>query len=126
MFNFATDKNNRRKMESEWDHGYFLRESPGSTEYFIGTSDDVYSCATMRRLEEDKAFDTAVVKELDMHYGDYVIQGARSSLVEVRLPITGTLSADPKGDQPVPRRAKLNPGDLERHGYTIGCPGCGL
>ena len=26
--------------------------------------------------------------------------------------------------QPVLRRAKLNPGDFTRHGYTVGCPGC--
>ena len=78
----------------------------------------------MKRLDEDKAFDTAVIKELDMHYRDYVIQGARSFPVEVRLPTTGNPIADPEGVQPVPRRAKLNPGNFERHGYTIGCPGC--
>ena len=98
--------------------------NPGTTEYLVGTSDDVYRCAIMRRLEEDKAFDTAVIKELDMHYRDYVIQGARSSPVEVRLPTTGSSIADPGGVQPVQRRAKLNPGDFERHGYTVGCPGC--
>ena len=75
MFKFITDKNSRRKMESDWDHGYLLGVNPGTTEYLTGTSDDVYSCATMRRLEEDKAFDTAVIKEVDMHYRDYVIQG---------------------------------------------------
>ena len=84
-------------MESEWAHGYFLGVNPGTTEYLTRTSDDVYSCATMRRLEEDRAFDTAVIKELDMHYQDYVIQGARSSPVEVRLPTTGSPIADPGG-----------------------------
>ena len=96
MFKFTTDKNNRRKMESEWDHGYFLGVNPGTTEYLIGFSVDVYSCATMRRLEEDKAFDAAVIKELDMHYRDYVIQGARSSPVQVRLPATGSPTVDPE------------------------------
>ena len=83
MFKFTTDRNNRRKMESELDHGYFLGVNPGAIEYLIGTGDDVYSCATMRRLEEDKALDTAVIKELNMHYRDYVIQGARSSRGQV-------------------------------------------
>ena len=43
MFRFTMDKNNRRKMESEWDNGYFLGVNPGTTEYLIGNSDDVYS-----------------------------------------------------------------------------------
>ena len=59
-----------------------------------------------------------------MHYWDYVIQGARSSPVEVRIPTAGNPIADPEGVQPVPGRAKLNPGDFTRHGYTVGCPGC--
>ena len=78
----------------------------------------------MRRLEEDKASDTAVIKELDMHYRGYVIQGARSSPVEVGIPTAGNPIADPEGVQAVLRRAKLNPGDFTRHGYTVGCPGC--
>ena len=111
-------------MESDWDHSYLLGGNPGTTEYLIGTGDDVYSCATMRRLEEDKAFDTAVIKEIDMHYRDYVIQGDRSSPGVARAPTTGTPIADRAGVQPVPRRAKRNPEDFERRGYTIGCPGC--
>ena len=109
MLEFTMDKNNKRKMDSEWDRGYFLGANQGTTEYLIGTSDDVYSCATMRRLKEEKAFDTALIKELDMHYRDYVIQRARSSPVEVRVSSSGTPIADPEGVQPVPRRAKLNP-----------------
>ena len=56
MFKFTTDKNNRKKLESDWDHGFFLGVNPGTTEFLIGSGDDVYSCATIRRLEEDKAY----------------------------------------------------------------------
>ena len=51
MFNFTTEKNNRRKMGSDLDHGFFLGVNFGTTEYLIGSGDDVYSCATMRRVE---------------------------------------------------------------------------
>ena len=44
--------------------------------------------------------------------------------VEVRIPTTSIPFADPIVPQPMPRRAKLNPGDFARHGYTVGCPGC--
>jgi hypothetical protein len=65
----------------------------------------------MRRLEEDKAFDVSVVKEIDMRFSDYVIQGARSSPKEVRFAEPGQPVPAPGGD-PVPRRAKLKPQDF--------------
>ena len=124
MFKFTTDKNHRRKVESEWDHWFFLGVNPGTTEYLIGCGDDVYSCATIRRLEEGKAFDPSVIKETKMRYRDYVLEGARSTPIEIRMPMVGTPASVPEMPQPIPRRAKLNPGDFARHGYTVGCPGC--
>ena len=102
---------------------FFLGVNPSTIEYFIGTHDDVYSCSTMRRLQEEKAFDPSIIKEIDMRYSDYVIQGARSSPTEVR-PATPSATIPAPGGDPVPRRAKLNPSDFERHGFTVGCPGC--
>ena len=55
-------------MESDWSYGYFFGVNPATTEYLIGNHDDVDSCCTMRRLEEDKAFDTSLVKEIDMRF----------------------------------------------------------
>ena len=72
MFKFTTNMNNRKNMESDCDHGFFLGASPGTTEYFVGSEDDVYSCATIRRLEEDTAFDPSIIKETKMSYRDYV------------------------------------------------------
>jgi hypothetical protein len=123
MFRFTPDKSNRKKMESDWSYGYFLGVNPGTTEYLVGNHDDVYSCCTMRRLEENKAFDASVVKEIDMRFSDYVIQGARSSPKEVRFAEPGQ-PVPASGGDPVPRRAKLKPQDVERHGFTVGCPGC--
>ena len=47
--------------------------NPGTTEYFTGTHDDVYSCATMLRLQEDNAFGPSVIKDIDIRYSDFVI-----------------------------------------------------
>ena len=120
MFESTTDKNNGKKMESNWDHGFFLGVNSGTTEYIVGSGDDVYWCATIRRLEEDKAFDPSIIKESKMRYRDYILEGARSIPIEVRIPTTSTTIADPAVPQTVPRRAKLNPGDFARHGYTAG------
>ena len=74
MFQLTTDKNNRKKMESEWDCGYFLGVNFGTTEYLIGTHDDVFSCATLRRLQDDKAFDPSIINQIDMRFSYYILQ----------------------------------------------------
>ena len=72
------DKNKWRKLESDWEYGYLLAVNPSTTEYLIGSDDDMFSCATIRRLQDDKAFDTSVIREMAMRYRDYIIEGARS------------------------------------------------
>ena len=73
--------------------------------------------------EEDRAFDASIIKEIDMAYRDYVIQGARSSPAKVRPVAHGAPVPAPGGD-PVPRKAKLRPHDVEHRRFTVGCPGC--
>ena len=108
IFKFTTDTNNRKTIESDWDHGLFLRVNPGTTEYLVGSGDDVYSCATIRRLEEDKAFDPSIIKETKMRYRDYILEGARLIPVEVRIPTTSTPITDPGVSQFVSKGKKLN------------------
>ena len=86
-------------MESDWDHGFFLGLKFGKTEYLIGFGDVVYSCATMRRLEENKAFDPTVMNETEMRYRDYILEGARSTPSKVRLPTAGAPVVDPEMSQ---------------------------
>ena len=100
-----------------------IYDSPSTTEYLIGTHDDVFSCATMSRLQEDKEFGASIIKEIDMRYRDYVIQGDISSPVGVGPATPSTPISAPGGD-PVPRGAKLNSSDFERHGFTTGCLNC--
>ena len=59
-----------------------------------------------------------------MRYRIYVLEGARSIPIEVRMPTVSTPASVPEMPQPIPRRAKLNPGDFAQHGCTVGCPGC--
>ena len=76
---------------------------------------------TMRRMQDDRAFDSSMIKQIDMRFSDYVIQGATP--IQVRPVEPGHPVPAPGGD-PVPRRAKLKPQDFDRHGFTVGCPGC--
>ena len=95
MLKFTTDKNNRKKMERDRGRVFFLGVNPGTTEYVVGSGDDVFSGATIRRLEEHKAFDPSIIKETKMLYRDYVLEGARPIPVKVRIPTTRTSIVDP-------------------------------
>ena len=77
-------------MQTDWDTGYFLGINPGTTEYVIGKDDGVFSCATIRRLPDDDAFDPAITDDINVRYKDYVIEGASSTPVMIRPASIGT------------------------------------
>ena len=124
MYKYTTDKNNRDKMESEWDSGYFVGINPKTTEYLVSNGSEIYSCATIRRLQDDRAYDPEIVSKVEIRYCEYVMKGSRSTPVGVRMYSRAGHNPDPSAVPAVPRRARLKPEDFARHGYTIGCPGC--
>ena len=44
-------------MNTEWSTGYFVGLNGKTTEYVVATADGVFSCATIRRLPDDEAYD---------------------------------------------------------------------
>ena len=44
--------------------------------------------------------------------------------VRMAVPMPENRDQAPITGQPVPRRMRIAPRDLQEHGYTIGCPGC--
>ena len=90
------------------------------------TEDGRFSCATIRRLPDDEAYDPGCLELVKIIHRDYVLEGARSSPVGVRFGVTRSMNAesDPMTAPMVPRKARLKPEDFQTFGYTIGCPGC--
>ena len=83
-----------------------------------------FTCSTMRRLQEDKAFDKNVLKDVKVNYREYVTEGASSSPVEVRPAVPSAPANGPGGARTMPRRARMSQADFDKFGYTAGCPGC--
>ena len=98
--------------------------NPGTTEYIIGKSDGVFSCATIRRLPDENAFDPTIIEDIKVRYQDYVMEGASSTPTTIRPAPMSTPMPDPDAAPRVPRRARLRPEDFVKFGYTVGCPGC--
>ena len=125
-FKTTTYKTRKNKMDTEWDVGYFLGWKSRTTEYLVGTSEGIISCTTMRRLQDDLAYDKACLDEINVGYRDFVCKGAMSENPRVRMAVPMPENRDqaPITGQSVPRRMRIAPRDLHEHGYTIGCPGC--
>ena len=84
-FKFTTDKNHRNKMNTEWSTGFFVGVNGKTTEYLVATEEGIFSCATIRRLPDDEAYDPGCLELVKITYRDSVLEGARSSPVRVRF-----------------------------------------
>ena len=121
-FKITTKKNHMHKMNSEWSTGYFLGRSENTAEYVVATTESIFACATIRRLPDDEAYDPECIQLVKITYRDSVLEGARST------PAGDThnknADSDPITDPMVSRWVRLQPGDFQNLGYTVGCPGC--
>ena len=86
--------------------------NPGTTEYIIGKDDGVFSCATIRRLPDENAFDPAIIDDIKVRYHEYVMEGASSTPVMIRPTSMSTSRPDPEALPRVQRRARLRPEDF--------------
>ena len=110
-FNLTTDKNHMHKINTECSTGFFIGINGKTTEYLVATEERKLSCATIRRLPDDEAYDSKCIQLVNITYRDYVLEGARSSPVGVRFGETHNKYAEsePMTAPMVPRRARLNP-----------------
>ena len=117
------------KYEVRWQEGAWLGVRLESGEAIIGTSKGVVKARDFRRKPENGGrwskvdFDKFVGVPWELYPG---VKGSTEMQCRVRLPRDPTeISRPVKGkDEYVPRRFRIQKSDLEKHGYTAGCPGC--
>ena len=124
MFKYTTDKTRRNKMETEWDTGYFIGINSRTTEYLIAKGSGIFSTTTIRRHQDDKAYDPNIVKEVTILHRDFEMHGAKSTPTEVRPHTAAASTPNPAAARMMPRRITVRQEDFIEYGYTGGCPGC--
>ena len=72
-------------MNTEWSTGYFIGIIGKTIEYVVATADGVFSCATIRRLPDDEAYDPERINIAKVTYRVSVLGGASSTPVGVRF-----------------------------------------
>ena len=126
QFKTAREKTRRTEMDTEWGVSFFPGTNLRTTEYLVGTNEGLISCATMRRMSDDKAYDPSCLEEVKANGREYVCDGASTTnpRVRVAVPIPTRPDPEPVAGPCVPRRMRITPSDSMTHGYTVGCPGC--
>ena len=64
MFKYTTDKTRQNKLGTDWVTGYFVGINSRMTEYLAAKSSGIFSTSTIRRHQDDKAYDPEIVKEV--------------------------------------------------------------
>ena len=113
MFKYTADKTRRNKMETEWDTGYCVGITSRTTEDLIVKGPGVFSTTTIRRHQDDKAYDPDILKEVAILHRDYVMHGAKSTPTEVSPHTAAPSIPNPAATPMMPRRIRL------RHEYFV-------
>ena len=87
MFMHTPVKSSRDKMQTDWDAGYLVGIDPVTDEHFIAKEDGVFTCATIRRLPDDEAFDPAILIGAKVRYQKYALEGASSTPAAIQQPL---------------------------------------
>jgi len=119
----------KNKFETRWREGVWLGVRMESGEAIIGTSEGVLKARDFRRKPENGGrwnkddFNKFVGVPWELYPG---IKGSVEIRSKVRLPQEPAEVARPVAgrDEYVPRRFRIQKGDLQAYGYTTGCPGC--
>ena len=90
----------------------------------VAKGSGVFSTTTIRRHQDDKAYDPEIVKEVTILHRHYVMDGAKSTPTEVRPHTAAPSIPNPAATPMMPRRIRLRQEDFVEYGYTVGCPGC--
>ena len=124
------------ELRSKWDCGIFVGMRPRSNEIWVATAERTWKVRSVRRLPEDvrRSSDSVNFVRRSMwirFQGDEQADGEIPEGNAVGLPPQETKNDQaPQGPTVVkkrqePREFYITKMDGEKHGDTLGCPGCG-
>ena len=122
-----------QEIDARFHDGIFLGLKEDSDEILISTESGIFISRAMRRQTREHRWSPTAIKAITgtpwKPYGHTTADTLRTSLpaaVEPAQPGPGptpSLTPDPSADI-APRRLRIERRDLERLGYSPGCPGC--
>ena len=116
------------KLDERWGDGVFLGTIGESSGICIGTKDGIVKARTFaRRGEEDRWSRKEVDEMVGVPWEQILGKGMREANSRAHIAGAGAgedIIAAPQMRETMPRRMRFDMDDLEKHGFTVGCPGC--
>ena len=116
------------KLDKRWGDGVYLGIIEDSSELYIGTKDGVIKVRTFaRRGEEDRWRRKEIDDMIGVPWEPIPGQGVREVKSKVHIAGVGAgedIIEEPQIRGATPRRIRIDEDDLQKYGYTLGCPGC--
>ena len=118
----------KEKLDERWGDGVYLGVLEDSSEIYVGTKDGTIKVRTFaRRGEEDRWREKKLQEMIGVPWEPIPGTGMRE--VKSRVHIEGAGAGEDIVEEAqvrasIPRRMRFDLDDLEKYGYTTGCPGC--
>ena len=117
------------KLTSMWENGVFLGVKGTTGEIIVGDERGVWATRTVRRKPEEERWQRENLERIvgvpwrksEEEEGDG--EGMRTDVRVMDKDYRERLEGEERA-MPVPRRVYISKADLDRWGYTVGCPGC--
>ena len=126
-------KRTRHKLEDRWDTGVYLGVKHDTTERIVGTSTGCYVVQSIRRVPEDRRYDSQLLANVKGLPWKPIPEGPEDQGVmelpepvnlEPECPEVPALPTETADAAQSVRRYYITTRDLEKYGFTEGCPAC--
>ena len=123
----------KHKLAARWETGVYAGVNPDNTERIVGTAKGFFVTQSIRRMPESQRFDSSMIEAL-VGFPWQPQPNEQSGLIQERLPLPLSVAPDSPEAPAIPvqaadgerkvRRYYITTKDLEKYGYTDGCPAC--
>ena len=116
------------KLDERWGDGVYLGIIEESLEIYVGTKEGIIKVRTFARRGEADRWRKKEIEEM-VGVPWEPVPGRGMKEVKSKVHIAGVGAGEDIIEEPqlrgaIPRRMRFDADDLDKYGYTFGCPGC--
>ena len=118
----------QQKSEATWEKAIWLGHARDSNETIVGTVDGTFRAYAIKRMSEDERWDAELIRNMQ-GIPQQPDPGKKGIIIPINVRFetnTAEGEAHPVKEvtEPMARRRGITQTELEKYGFTPGCPGC--
>ena len=123
----------RHKLESRWQEGLFLGMRLDTSEKIVGTSEGTFVVQSVRRVTADRRYSTTLIDSVlglpwkpkpESESGVLSSELQEPFRMDPEMPEHPRAILKPAPPRPTMKNFYITRANLEKHGWTPGCPAC--